>query len=138
MTIRHYSRHADLVSYSYIYISSNISVSLKNLIIFSTSQLFPSSVLMSPWILYFLLLFLYWGSLVGNVWLLVSCLHILHFCKLLVVHFLTSNVNGIFNVWKNIKIIDYITVLYYKKITYINVYDHLDFKKTLPDYIRNI
>ena len=42
------------------YISSNIFVSLKNLIIFSTSQLFSSSVLMSPWILYFFLLALYW------------------------------------------------------------------------------
>ena len=37
------------------------------------------------------------GSLVGNVLLLVSDLCNLHFCKLLVVHFLTSNFRGL--VW---------------------------------------
>ena len=49
MTIRHCFRHVNLVSYSLFYISLNISVSLRNLIIFSTSQLFPSSALKSPW-----------------------------------------------------------------------------------------
>ena len=48
MTIRHCFRHADLVSYSSFYIFSNISVSLRNHIIFSTSQFFPSSAPMSP------------------------------------------------------------------------------------------
>ena len=42
ITIRHYSCFADLVSYSSFYIFSNISVSLRNLIIFSISQFFPS------------------------------------------------------------------------------------------------
>ena len=42
------------------YISSNISVSLRNLIIFSTSQLFSSSNIMSHWILHFFLLSLHW------------------------------------------------------------------------------
>ena len=78
MTIRRCFWHADLVSYSSFYISSNISVSLRNLIIFSTSQFFPSSVPMSPWILYFFLLSHYWGSLVGNILLLVFGFHMLH------------------------------------------------------------
>ena len=45
-----------------VYISSNIPIPLKNLIIFSTSQSFLSIVLMSHWILCFLLLFLHWGQ----------------------------------------------------------------------------
>ena len=36
--------HAYLVSYVYVNTSSNISISLRKLIIFSTSQYFPSSV----------------------------------------------------------------------------------------------
>ena len=40
----------------HLYISSNFSISLRNLIIFTTSQSIPSSVLMSPWIFYFFLL----------------------------------------------------------------------------------
>ena len=83
----HCSRHADLVSYS-----SYISVSIRNLIIFSTSQFFPSSVPMSPWILYFFLMSLHWGSLASNVLLLVFGFRMLHFCKLVVVHSLTSDV----------------------------------------------
>ena len=68
MTIKHCFWHAGLVSFSSFYISSNITVSLRNLIIFSTSQFFPSSVHMLPWILYFFLLSLsIGGSLVGNV-----------------------------------------------------------------------
>ena len=65
MTIRHCFRHADLVScalFFSFYISLNISVSLRNLIIFSASQLFYSSVLMSPQILYFFLLSIHWGQ----------------------------------------------------------------------------
>ena len=42
------------------YISSNIPISLRNFIIFSTSQSFLSSVLISPWIFCFFLLFLHW------------------------------------------------------------------------------
>ena len=61
MTIRHCCWHTDLVSYS-IYISLNISVSFRNLVIFSTSQWFPSSALKSPWILNFFLLSLHWGQ----------------------------------------------------------------------------
>ena len=47
-----------LISFSF-YISSNISVTLRNLIIFFTSQRFPSYVIMLPWILYFFLLSLH-------------------------------------------------------------------------------
>ena len=46
----------------YFYISSNISISLRNSIISSTSQFFHSSVLMSPCTLCFFLLFLHWGQ----------------------------------------------------------------------------
>ena len=60
ITKRHCFRHADLVKYSSFCISLNIPVSLWNLIIFSTSHFFPSSVLISPWILCFFLLSLYW------------------------------------------------------------------------------
>ena len=63
MTIRHCSLHAaDLVNYSLFYISSNISVFLRNLNIFYTSQFFPSSAHMSPWILYYFLLSLHFGQ----------------------------------------------------------------------------
>ena len=50
MTIRHCFQHADLVSHCSFYISSNTSVSLINLMIFSTSQLFSNRTLKSPWI----------------------------------------------------------------------------------------
>ena len=52
MTIRHCFWHSDLVSYPSFYISSNISI----------SQVFLSSTLMSPWILYFFLLSLHQGQ----------------------------------------------------------------------------
>ena len=38
------------------------------------------------------MLSLHWGSLVGNVLLLVSGFRMLHYCMLVDVHFLTSNV----------------------------------------------
>ena len=44
------------------FINSNIPIPLKNLIFFSTSKSFPSSVLMSSWILCFFLLSLHWGQ----------------------------------------------------------------------------
>ena len=79
----------------HLYISPNIPVSLKNHIIFFTSQSFPSIVLMSTWIFCFLLLSLHWGSLVGNVLLLDSGFHMLHFCILVSGYFSTSNVRGL-------------------------------------------
>ena len=48
MTIRHCFQHADLVSYPSFYISSNIFVSLRNLIFFSTSQIFALVSLCHP------------------------------------------------------------------------------------------
>ena len=86
-------RGSDLVSYPSFYISSNIHISPKNLIIFYTSQLFLSSVLMSPWMLYFFYYPSNGVSLIGNILLLVCGFCILHFC-LLIVHFFTSNVVG--------------------------------------------
>ena len=71
MTIKHCSWHADLISYSSFYIFLYISVSFRNLITLSTSQFFPNSFPMSPWILYFFLLSFHWGNLIGNVLLLV-------------------------------------------------------------------
>ena len=56
MTIIPCFTFADLVSL----LSSLYFISLKNLIIFSTSHSFSSSVLMSPWILCFFLLSLHW------------------------------------------------------------------------------
>ena len=55
-------------------LKANIPISLKNFIIFSTSQSFPSSVLMSPWILYLFLLFLHWGAV----------LQVMFYCQALV------------------------------------------------------
>ena len=63
----------------HLYISSNIPISLRDLIIFSTSQFFNCSVLMFPLMLYFFLLSLHWGNLIGDILLLVSGIHILHF-----------------------------------------------------------
>ena len=45
-----------------------IYISLKTLITFTTSQSLPSNVFISSWILYFLLLYFYWGTPIGNVW----------------------------------------------------------------------
>ena len=61
MTIRHCFYHAELVCYSSLYISLNICFLKKphHFLYFTT---FPSSVLMSPRILYFFLLFLHWGQ----------------------------------------------------------------------------
>ena len=69
------------------YISSNIPIFLRNLIIFSTSQSFPSSVFMWSWILHSFLLSLHRGSLVPNVLLSFSS-----FWMLVGSYFFTSNV----------------------------------------------
>ena len=62
MTGRHRSQLPDLVSLlSSLYFLKH-PISIRNLIIFSTSESFPSSVLMSPWILCFFLLSLHQGQ----------------------------------------------------------------------------
>ena len=66
MTLRHCSRHADLVSFFSFYISSNISVS-------STSQFFPCSALKSPCILHFFLLSLHWGQSCRQCFIVSLC-----------------------------------------------------------------
>ena len=58
VTIRCCYCNADLDSMTYI--SSKISVFLRNFIIFSTSQSLPSSIYILLWILYFFLLSLHW------------------------------------------------------------------------------
>ena len=82
------------------FIFHHTSVSFRNLIVFSTSQFFPISIPLSPWILDLFLLSLHWGQFCRQflyVLLLVFGFHMLHFCKLVVVHFLTSDVRGL--VW---------------------------------------
>ena len=89
MTIRHCFRHADLVSCpSFFYIFSNICF-LKKPHHFLHFTAFSQQCHMSHQIMYFFLLSLHLGSLVGYVLLLVS-----GFC-MLVVHFLTSNIRGL-------------------------------------------
>ena len=76
----------------HLIISSNILISLRKLMIFSTSQSIPSSVLMSPGILCFFLLFLHCEQSCRQVLLLASGFHILHFCMLVAYYFSISNV----------------------------------------------
>ena len=69
MTIGQCLMLADLVSL----LSSLYFLSLRNLIIFSISHSFPSSVLKSPWILCFFLLSVHWGQtcrqcFIVNLW----------------------------------------------------------------------
>ena len=73
MTIIHCSWHVDLVRYFSFYISSCISVSFRNLITFTTLKLFPSSVSMSPWILYFFLLSIHWGQFCRKFFIVSIC-----------------------------------------------------------------
>ena len=68
-----------LLAIYYAYISSNISISFSNLIIFCTSQSLPSKVFKSP---------LYWGSSS------LSIFHESHFCMFDLDHFLTSILMG--------------------------------------------
>ena len=106
MTIRHCSHHDDLVSYSSFYISSNISVSFRNLI-FSTSQLFPSSAFKSPWILYFLLLSLHWGQfcrqfliVIEGIKFFILCQKFLEYiCYLLSISFYSIMFNRLLLLW---------------------------------------
>ena len=94
MTTRHCSWHADLVSHSSFYISSNISASLRNLIIFTILHSFPIVPLChSGYCIFFCCPYIE-GSLVGNDLFLVFGFHMLYFCKL-VVHFLTSDACGL-------------------------------------------
>ena len=69
------------------YISSNIPIPLGNL--FSKSQFFPSSILMSPWILSFFLLCLHWRQFCKPCF--IVSLWFPHAAFLLVGYFLTSN-----------------------------------------------
>ena len=74
MIIRDCSQCTDLVSRPshQVYISSNIPIPLRNLIIISTSQSFSSSVLMSPKILCFFLLSLHFFLLPFLQYLMLS------------------------------------------------------------------
>ena len=58
---------------SIIFIFILISISLRNLIIFSTLQSFPRIVFTSPWILYFFLLFHHWGHSLRQCLIVSKC-----------------------------------------------------------------
>ena len=89
MSIRHCFCHADLVSYSSFYISSNISVSFETSSFSPLNNPFPVVPLCYPGYCIYFYCPSVGGCLVGNVLLLVFGFRMLHFCKLVVVHFLT-------------------------------------------------